>query len=234
MADTKNNSVTEYSIDSIVNRERELNKRFPLKDGTTYIQSIDKHNSMEEREDSIDNLLDTEYSKYNHYKDSVFSILGIGSNRNKLDPTMNTTLDELRKLWNTDYTDDIDSTDSIGSIDKTYRIDSSSDETPQTKVPKLTIDGLHKIEGSYKWGVITDTLPSNQYYIIEFHTHDKPNNPIEATIYRQPVEYSRIRIDIREGGRDSVQYHTYKEGFRNKKDFVRELFSLADDYRYGK
>jgi hypothetical protein len=166
-------------------------------------------------------------------KDSIFSILGIGSNRNKLDPTMNTTLDELRKLWNdnTDYTDIVDSTDSIGSIDK---IDSSSDEPPQPKAIKLTIDGLHKIRGSYKWGTITDTLPSNQYYIIEFHTNDKPNNPIEATIYREPVEYSRIRIDIREGDRDSVQYHTYKEGFRNKKDFVRELFSLADDYRYGK
>jgi hypothetical protein len=194
---------------------------------------------MEEKEDSIDNLLDTEYSKYNHYKDSVFSILGIGSNRNKLDPSMNTTLDELRKLWSTDYTDDtdiVDSTDSIGSIDKTYRI-GSSDETPQTKTittPKLTIEGLHKIRGSYKWGTITDTLPSNQYYIIEFHTNGRTNHPIEATIYREPVEYSRIRIDIREGGRDSVQYHTYKEGFRNKRDFVKELFSLADDYQYGK
>ena len=88
--------------------------------------------------------IDTEYSKYNHYKDSVFSILGIGSNRNKLDPTMNTTLDELRKLWNdnTDYTDivdSMDSTDSIGSVD------SSSDEPPQPKVPKLTIEGLHKL-----------------------------------------------------------------------------------------
>jgi hypothetical protein len=189
---------------------------------------------MEEREDSIDKLLDIEYSKYNHYKDSVFSILGIGSNRNKLDPSMNTTLDELRKLWNTDYTDDTDIVDSTHSIDKTYRIDRGSDETPQTKVPKLTIEGLHKIEGSYKWGRITDTLHNSQCYIIQFHTNDRPNNEFEATIYRQPVEYSRIRIDIREGGRDSVQYHTYKEGFRNKKDFVRELFSLADDYRYGK
>jgi hypothetical protein len=182
---------------------------------------------MEEK-DSID----TEYSKY---KDSVFSILGIGSNRNKLDPTMNTTLDELRRLWNdnTDYTDMVDSIGSVGTID---RVDSivGSDEPPQPKVPKLTIEGLHKIRGSYKWGVITDTLPSNQYYIIEFHTNSRPNVPIEATIYRQPVEYSRIRIDIREGGRDSVQYHTYKEGFRNKRDFVKELFALADDYQYGK
>jgi hypothetical protein len=154
---------------------------------------------MEEKEDSIDNLLDTEYSKYNHYKDSVFSILG------------------------------------IGSIDKTYRIGSSSDEPPQSIIPKLlTIDGLHKIRGRYKWGVITDTLPSNQYYIIEFHTHDKPNHPIEATIYRQPVEYSRIRIDIRGYGKETIQYHTHKEGFRNRTDFVRELFSLADDYQYGK
>ena len=182
---------------------------------------------MEEK-DSID----TEYSKY---KDSVFSILGIGSNRNKLDPTMNTTLDELRKLWNdnTDYTDDIDSIGSVGTID---RVDSivGSDEPPQPKAIKLTIDGLHKIRGRYKWGVITDTLPSNQYYIIEFHTHDRPNNPIEATIYRQPVEYSRIRIDIRGYGKETIQYHTHKEGFRNRTDFVRELFSLADDYQYGK
>jgi hypothetical protein len=186
---------------------------------------------MEEK-DSID----TEYSKYNQYKDSVFSILGIGSNRNKLDPTMNTTLDELRKLWNdnTDYTDIVDSIGSVGTID---RVDSivGSDEPPQSIIPKLlTIDGLHKIRGSYKWGVITDTLPSNQYYIIEFHTHDKPNHPIEATIYRQPVEYSRIRIDIRGYGKETIQYHTHKEGFRNRTDFVKELFSLADDYQYGK
>jgi hypothetical protein len=186
---------------------------------------------MEEKEDSIDNLLDTEYSKYK----SVLSILGIGNRKDKLDPTMDTTIEELRKLWNTDYTDDIDS---IGSIDKTYRIgsiDSSSDEPPQSIIPKLlTIDGLHKIRGRYKWGVITDTLPSNQYYIIEFHTHDKPNHPIEATIYRQPVEYSRIRIDIRGYGKETIQYHTHKEGFRNRTDFVKELFSLADDYQYGK
>jgi hypothetical protein len=189
--------------------------------------SIDS-NSMEEK-DSID----TEYSKYNHYKDSVFSILGIGSNRNKLDPTMNTTLDELRRLWNdnTDYTDivdSMDSTDSIGSVD------SSSDEPPQPKVPtKLTIDGLHKIRGSYKWGVITDTLPSNQYYIIEFHTNDKAIEPMEATIYREPVEFGKIRIDIRESGKAKVQYHTQREGFRNRKDFATELFALADDYIEG-
>jgi hypothetical protein len=211
LADTKNNSVTEYSIegssiDSIVNRERELSRRFPLKDGTTYIQSIDKHNSMEE-------------------KDSVFSILGIGSNRNKLDPSMNTTLDELRKLWSTDYTDVIDSIDSIVE----------SDDVPQTPIPKLlTIEGLHKIEGSYQWGKITDTLHNNQYYIIEFFTHSRTLLPLEATIYREPLEDSRIRIDIREYGRDSVMYYTHKEGFRSKRDFVRELFSLADDYQYGK
>ena len=41
---------------------------------------------MEEREDHIDNLLDTEYSKYNHYKDSVLSILGIHNRKDKLDP----------------------------------------------------------------------------------------------------------------------------------------------------
>ena len=176
---------------------------------------------MEEK-DSID----TEYSKY---KDSVFSILGIGSNRNKLDPTMNTTLDELRKLWNdnTDYTDIVDSTD---SIDKTYRIDSSSDETPQPKVPRLTIDGLHKIEGGYKWGTITDTLHNDLHYIIEFHTNSRPNIPIEATIYRVPLEDSKIRIDLREYGKASWEYRTYKEGFRNRKDFVRELFAIADDY----
>jgi hypothetical protein len=186
---------------------------------------------MEEK-DSID----TEYSKYNHYKDSVFSILGIGSNRNKLDPTMNTTLDELRRLWNdsTDYTDIVDSTD---SIDKTYRVDSivGSDEPPQPIVPKLlTIEGLHKIEGSYQWGRITDTLHNHQYYIIEFHTNGRTNHPIEATIHRQPLEDSRIRIDLREYGRDSVMYHTQKEGFRSKRDFVRELYALADDYQYGK
>ena len=27
-----------------MNREEQLNKRFPLEDGTTYIQSLDKHN----------------------------------------------------------------------------------------------------------------------------------------------------------------------------------------------
>jgi hypothetical protein len=177
--------------------------------------------------------IDTEYSKYNHYKDSVFSILGIGSNRNKLDPTMNTTLDELRKLWNdnTDYTDivdSMDSTDSIGSVD------SSSDEPPQPKVPKLTIDGLHKIEGSYKWGYITDTLFNELHYIIEFHTNDNRNIPIEATIYRVPLEDSKIRIDLRQYGKPTIEYRTQKEGFRNKKDFVRELFALADDYQYGK
>ena len=60
IADTKNNSVTEYSIDSIdsiVNREKELSKRFPNKDGTTYIQSIDRFNSIGiDSTDSIDRV----------------------------------------------------------------------------------------------------------------------------------------------------------------------------------
>ena len=191
-ADTKNNSVKPNSIDS-----------------------------MEEREDSIDNLLDTEYNQYNKYKDKVLSILGIGNRKDKLHPTMDTTIEELKKLWNdsTDYTDVID----------------SSDETPQPKVPKpLTIDGLHKIEGVNRWGNVTDTLHNSQCYIIEFHTHDRKNSTFEATIYREPVEESKIRIDLREGGRDSVMYYTHKEGFRDKGSFVRELFALADDYRYGK
>ena len=58
LADTKNNSVkAEYSIDSIVNREEELSKRFPYKDGTTYIQSIDRFNSIGiDSADSIDRV----------------------------------------------------------------------------------------------------------------------------------------------------------------------------------
>jgi hypothetical protein len=74
IADTKNNSVkAEYSIDSsidsIVNREEELNKRFPYKDGTTYIQSIDRFNSIGidsthsiDRVDKIDSIDDREDS----------------------------------------------------------------------------------------------------------------------------------------------------------------------------
>jgi hypothetical protein len=73
IADTKNNSVTEYSIDSsidsIVNREEELNKEFPNKDGTTYIQSIDRFNSIGidstdsiDRVDKIDSIDDREDS----------------------------------------------------------------------------------------------------------------------------------------------------------------------------
>ena len=179
---------------------------------------------MEEKEDSID----TEYSKYNHYKDSVLSILGIGNRKDKLDPTMDTTLEELKKLWN-------DSTDYTDSIDKIDSIDSSSDAIPQPIIPKLlTIEGLHKIEGSYQWGKITDTLHNHQYYIIEFFTHSRTTLPLEATIYREPLEDSKIRINIREYGRDSVRYHTHKEGFRNKRDFVRELFALADDYQHSK
>ena len=177
---------------------------------------------MEEK-DSIDNLLDTEYSKYNHYKDSVLSILGMGSRKGKLDPTMDTTIEELKKLWNTEYPysiDDIDSTDSIvGSV-----------EPPQPKASKLTIEGLHKIEGNYRKGVITDTLFNENHYIIELLAH---SIPIEATIYREPLEDSRIRIDIRENGKASVRYHTHREGFRNRKDFAMELFALADDYIEG-
>jgi hypothetical protein len=182
---------------------------------------------MEEK-DSIE-YKDKEYDVLKDLQNSVFSILGIGSNRNKLDPTMNTTLEELKKLWNdsTDYTDIVDSTDSIvGSI-------GSSDEPPQPKVPtipKLTIEGLHKIEGSHKWGYITNTLHNESYYIIEFHTNSKPNVLIEATIYRVPLEDSKIRIDLREYGKASIEYRTYKEGFRNRKDFVRELYAIADDY----
>ena len=66
LADTKNNSVkAEYSIDSsnidsIVNREEELIKRFPYKDGTTYIQSIDRFNSIGiDSTDSIDDREDS-------------------------------------------------------------------------------------------------------------------------------------------------------------------------------
>jgi hypothetical protein len=134
---------------------------------------------------------------------------------------MNTTLEELKKLWldNTDYTDVVDSI--VGS-----------DEPPQTPNPKpLTIEGLHKIEGSYKWGYITDTLHNELHYIIEFHTNDNRNIPIEATIYRVPLEDSKIRIDLREYGKPTIEYRTYKEGFRNRKDFVRELYALADDYQ---
>jgi len=176
---------------------------------------------MEEK-DSID----TEYSKYK----SVLSILGIGNRKDRLDPTMDTTLEELKKLWSTYDDDSMDIVDSTDSIDKTYRIDSSSDETPQPKVPKLTIDGLHKIEGGYKWGTITDTLHNESYYIIEFHTNSRPNVPIEATIYRVPLEDSKIRIDLREYGKATIEYRTHKEGFRNRKDFVRELYAIADDY----
>jgi hypothetical protein len=56
---------------------------------------------------------------------------------------------------------------------------------------------------------------------------------MEATIYREPVEYGKIRIDLREWGKCKVQYHTQREGFLNRKDFVEELFSLADDYIKG-
>lgn len=181
---------------------------------------------MEEKEDSIDNLLDTEYSKYNQYKDRVLDILGIGNRKDRLDPTMDTTIEELRKLWNTEYPYSIDDIDSNGSI-------VGSDEPPQPKASLLTIDGLHKIEGPYRKGVITDTLHNHQYYIIELYTHSRTNHPIEATIYREPLEDSKIRIDIREYGRASVRYHTHKEGFRNRKDFATELFALAEDYIEG-
>lgn len=194
---------------------------------------------MEEK-DSIDNLLDTEYSKYNQYKDSVLSILGMGNRKNRLDPSMDTTIEELKKLWSTDYTDSIDDIDIVdssgsivGSIDpnsiRTPK-SSSSVEPPQPKVSKLTIEGLHKIEGNYRKGVITDTLFNENHYIIELLAH---SIPIEATIYREPLEDSRIRIDIRENGKASVRYHTHREGFRNRKDFATELFALADDYIEG-
>jgi hypothetical protein len=40
-----------------VNREEELNKEFPYKDGTTYIQSIDRFNSIGiDSTDSIDRV----------------------------------------------------------------------------------------------------------------------------------------------------------------------------------
>lgn len=174
---------------------------------------------MEEKEDSI------EYSKYK----SVLNILGIGGRKNKLDPSMDTTIEELRRLWSTDYTDSTHSIDIVGS--KSSHIGESV-ETPQPKASLLTIEGLHKIEGSYPNGKITDTLHNNGYYIIELHTHN-PNHPIQATIYREPLEDSKIRIDIREYGRASVRYHTQREGFRNRKGFAEELFALAQDYIEG-
>lgn len=190
---------------------------------------------MEEKEDSIDNLLDTEYSKYK----SVLSILGIGNRKDKLDPSMDTTLEEIKKLWldNTDYTHSIDIVDSSGSIVDSVKIRKGgsgsvvSDEPPQPKASKLTIEGLHKLEGGYRSGKITDTLHNNDYYIVELHTHSLI--PIEATIHREPLEDSRIRIDIRESGKAKVRYHTHREGFRNRKDFATELFALADDYIEG-
>jgi hypothetical protein len=144
---------------------------------------------------------------------------------------MDTTLEELKKLWSTYDDDSMDIVDSTDSIDSSI-VDSigGSDEPPQPKASKLTIEGLHKIEGGYKWGTITDTLHNDLHYIIEFHTNSRPNVPIEATIYRVPLEDSKIRIDLREYGKASIEYRTYKEGFRNKRDFVRELFAIADDY----
>ena len=192
---------------------------------------------MEEK-DNIDNLLDTEYSKYNQYKDRVLDILGIGNRKNRLDPSMDTTLEELKKLWNTEYPysiDDIDIVDSSGSRVDSIKIPKGgsvvSDEPPQPKASKLTIEGLHKLEGGYRSGKITDTLHNNDYYIVELHTHSLI--PIEATIHREPLEDSKIRIDIRESGKASVRYHTHREGFRNRKDFATELFALADDYIEG-
>ena len=186
---------------------------------------------MEEKEDSIDNLLDTEYSKYK----SVLSILGIGNRKDRLDPSMDTTLEEIKKLWldNTDYTHSIDIVDSSGSIVDSVKIPKggSSDEPPQPKVSKLTIEGLHKLEGNYRSGKITDTLFNENHYIVELHTHSLI--PIEATIHREPLEDSKIRIDIRESGKAKVRYHTHREGFRNRKDFATELFALADDYIEG-
>ena len=186
---------------------------------------------MEEKEDSIGNLLDTEYSKYK----SVLSILGIGNRKDKLDPTMDTTIEELKKLWNTEYPYSIDDIDSNGSIVDSVKIPKGgsvvSDEPPQPKAPKLTIEGLHKLEGGYRGGKITDTLFNENHYIVELHTHSLI--PIEATIHREPLEDSKIRIDIRESGKASVRYHTHREGFRNRKDFAMELFALAEDYIEG-
>lgn len=183
---------------------------------------------MEEKEDHID----TEYSKYK----SVLSILGMGNRKDKLDPTMDTTIEEIKRLWldNTDYTHSIDIVDSSGSIVDSIKIPkggSGSDEPPQPKASKLTIEGLHKLEGGYRSGKITDTLHNNDYYIVELHTHSLI--PIEATIHREPLEDSKIRIDIRESGKASVRYHTHREGFRNRKDFATELFALAEDYIEG-
>lgn len=186
---------------------------------------------MEEREDSIE-YKDKEYNVLKDLQNSVLSILGIGNRKDKLHPTMDTTIEELKKLWGDGMIDDDNSpiygTDSI----------EGSDETPQPKVPTtpkpLTIDGLHKIEGVNRWGNVTDTLHNSQCYIIEFHTHDRVHHPFEATIYRVPLEDSKIRIDIRESGSEAVRYHTRKEGFRNKHDFLKELYTIADDYRYNK
>ena len=185
------------------------------------------NNSVKENSNSIESMeekdsIDTEYSKYNHYKDSVLSILGIGNRKNKLDPTMNTTLEELKKLWldNTDYTDVIDSI--VGSV-----------EPPQPKVPKLTIEGLHKIEGGYRKGDITDTFYNEECYVIEFHTYDRVDVKLDATIYREPIEDGKIRIDVMEYGKASVQYHTQRRGFRNRLEFATELFALAEDYIKG-
>lgn len=187
---------------------------------------------MEEIEDnSIESI------QYKEYKDSVLKILGMGGRKDKLDPTMDTTIEELRKLWNTEYPysiDDIHSGSIVGSIDpNSIRTPRSSDEPPQPNPSLLTIDGLHKIEGRYRKGNITDTLHNNRYYIIELHIHSRVNHPIEATIHREPLEDSKIRIDIREYGRASVRYHTQREGFRNRKGFAEELFALAEDYIEG-
>jgi hypothetical protein len=184
---------------------------------------------MEEK-DSID----TEYSKYK----SVLSILGIGNRKDRLDPSMDTTIEELKRLWNTEYPysiDDIDSSGSIvGSIDpNTIRTPRSSDEPPQPKASKLTIDGLHKIEGGHRKGRIHDTLHNGLYYIIELELLGV-HHPIEATIHRTPLADSKIRIDMKASGYDSITYHTHKEGFRHKDGFVTELFTIAEDYHYGK
>ena len=55
-----------------MNRERELIKRFPLKDGTTYIQCIDRFNcidrvdSIDDRGDSIGDSVDVAATKPHH------------------------------------------------------------------------------------------------------------------------------------------------------------------------
>lgn len=58
-----------------MNREQELNKRFPLEDGTTYIQSIDKSNEPKGAgaggESIKENFIDSAPSSSNSVDNSV-------------------------------------------------------------------------------------------------------------------------------------------------------------------